>query len=95
VPSISDLAMLKPVRSDFRSDDEFIRLSGLWEDHIAPVIVELKRLADTKPHPSSFQDQESFEEAFGFWMGRQGRVIAFQLSNALRRWEGLRRDDDG
>ena len=95
MPSISDLAMLKPVRSDFGSDDEFIRLSGLWEDHIAPVIVELERIADTKPQPSSFEENEAFEEALGFWIGRQGQVISLHLSNALRRWEGLSRGDDG
>lgn len=95
MPSISDLAMLKPVRSDFGSDDEFIRLSGLWEDHIAPVIVELERIADTKPQPSSFEENEAFEEAFGFWMGRQGRVISLHLSNALRRWQSLSRGDGG
>jgi hypothetical protein len=95
VPSISDLAKLEPIRSDFKSDSEFRRLSDLWEEHIAPVIVELKRMAGTRPQPSSFEDSEDFEEAFGFWMGRQGRVIATRLSDALRRWQSLSRSDDG
>ena len=95
MPSISDLEMLKPVRSDFGSDDEFMRLSGLWEDHIAPVIVKLERIADTKPQPSSFEENDAFEEALGFWMGRQGRVISLHLSNALRRWQSLSRSDYG
>jgi hypothetical protein len=95
VPSISDLVGLKPIRSDFNSDVEFRRLSGLWEDHIAPVIVELERTAGTKPQPSSFEDSEDFEEAFGFWMGRQGRVISMRLSDALMRWQSLSRSDDG
>lgn len=95
MPSISDLAKLEPIRSDFKSVAEFRRLSDLWEDHIALVIVELKRLAGTRPQPSSFEDSEDFEEAFGFWMGRQGRVIAMRLSDALRRWQSLSRSDDG
>lgn len=94
MPSISDLEMLKPVRSDFGSDDEFMRLSALWGDHIVPVIVELKRMAGTRPQPSSFEDREDFEEAFGFWMGRQGRVIAMRISDTLRQWQSLSRSDD-
>jgi hypothetical protein len=95
MPTIDDLAKLEPIRSNFKSDAEFRRLSDLWEDHIAPVIVELKRMAGTKPQPSSFEDSEDFEEAFGFWMGRQGRVISMRLSEALRRWQSLSRSDDG
>lgn len=95
MPSISDLEKLEPIRSDFNSDAEFRRLSDLWEDHIAPVIVELKRMAGTRPQPSSFDDSEDFDEAFGFWMGRQGRVIAMRLSDALRQWQSLSCSDDG
>ena len=94
MPTINDLAKLQPIRSAFNSDAEFRRLSGLWEDHIAPVIVELERIAATKPQPSSFEENEAFEEALGFWMGRQGRVISLHLSNALRRWQSLSRSDD-
>ncbi len=93
--SISDLAGLKPIRSDFNSDVEFRRVSDLWEDHIAPVIVDLELMACTRPQLSGFEDSEDFEEAFGFWMGRQGRVIAMRLSDALRRWQNLSRSDDG
>ena len=95
MPTIDDLAKLQPIRSDFNSDAEFRRLSGLWEDHIEPVIVELKRIADTKPQPSSFEEREAFDEALGFWMGRQGRAIALHLSDALRRWQSLSCGDDG
>ena len=95
MPTINDLEKQKPVMSDFQSADEFRRLSGLWEDHIAPVIVELKRIADTKPQPDSFEENEAFEEAFGFWMGRQGGIISLHLSNALRRWQSLSRSDGG
>lgn len=94
MPSISDLVGRKPIRSDFYSDVEFRRLSDLWEDHIAPMIVELDRMAGTKPQPSGFEDSEDFEESFGFWMGRQGRVIAMRLSDALRLWQSLSRSDD-
>jgi hypothetical protein len=95
MPSINELAKLKPIRSDFNSDVEFSRLSALWEDHIAPVIDELERMAGTRPQLSSFEDSEDFEEAFGFWMQRQGRIIAMRLSDTLKRWQILRRSDDG
>ena len=95
MPSISDLAKLEPIRSDFKSVAELRRLSDLWEDHIAPLIVELEQMAGTRPQPSSFEDSEDFEEAFGFWMGRQGGGIAMRLSHALRRWQTLSRSDDG
>jgi hypothetical protein len=95
VPSINDLVDLKPIQSNFNSDVEFSRLSDLWEDHIAPLIVELEKMAGTRPQPSSFEDSEDFEEAFGFWMGRQGRVIAMRLSHALRRWQTLSRSNEG
>lgn len=92
--AIDDLVKLQPIRSGFNSDAEFRGLSGLWENHIAPVIVELEPIADTKPQPSSFEVREAFEEAFGFWMGRQGRAIALYLSDALRRWQNLSHGDD-
>lgn len=95
MPSISDLAKLEPIRSDFKSDAEFRRLSDLWEVHIASVIFELKRMAGARPQPSSFEDSKDFEEAFGFWMEGQGRVIAMRLSDALKRWQSLSRGDDG
>lgn len=95
MPSINDLVDLKPIQSNFNSDVEFSRLSDLWEDHIAPLIVELEQMAGTRPQPSSFEDSEDFEEAFGFWMGRQGGGIAMRLSHALRRWQTLSRSDDG
>ena len=66
MPSINDLVVLKQIRSDLNSDLEFRRLLDLWEDHIAPVIVKLARMAGTKPQPSSFDDSKDFEEAFGF-----------------------------
>lgn len=94
MPTIDELKKQKPMMSDCKSADEFRRLSGPWEDHIAPVIVQLERIADTQPQPSSFEDSEDFEEAFGFWMGRQGRVISLHLSNALMRWQSLSRCDD-
>ena len=94
MPTINDLERLEPIRSDFASDAEFRRLLDLWEDHIAPVIIELKRMAGTRPQPSSFEDSEDFEEALGFWMGRQGRVVAMRLSYALRQWQTLRQSND-
>jgi hypothetical protein len=51
-------------------------------------------MAGTRPQPSSFEDSEDFEEAFGFWMGRQGRVIAMRLSDALMQWQSLSCSDD-
>lgn len=95
MPSVSDLVELKPIRSDLNSDAEFIRLSDLWEDHILPVIVELECMAGTRPQSCSCEDSKDFEEAFGFWMRRQGRVIAMCLSDALKRWQTLSRSDDG
>lgn len=92
--SISDLAKLEPIRSDLKSDAEFRRLSDLWEEHIAPVMVELKHMSGTRPQSSSFENGEDFEEAFGFWMGRQGRVIAMRLSDASRKWQSLSLSDD-
>lgn len=94
MPSINDLVSLKPIRSDFNSDVEFRRLSDLWEAHIAPMIIELELMARNRPQLSSFEFSEDFEEAFGFWMGRQGRVIGMRLSDALRRWQALSRSDE-
>ena len=91
--SINDLSRLKPIRSEFTSDIEFRRLSILWEEHIAPAIVHLERIASTKPQPSSFEATEEFEEAFGFWMGRQGRVISIHLSLVIEKWRTLNRID--
>ena len=31
-----------------------------------------------KPMPENFSEEESFEEAYGFWMGRFGRVLALR-----------------
>lgn len=95
MPTIYDLAKLQPIRSEFNSDAEFRRLSGLWEAHIAPVIVELERIAATKPQPSGFEENEALEEALSSWMGIQGRVISLHLSNALRRWQVLSVGNDG
>lgn len=83
MPSFNDLVKLEPIRSEFTSDVEFERLSRLWDEHIAPTIADLERVASTKPQPTSFEDSEDFEEAFGFWMGRQGRVISLRISAAF------------
>jgi hypothetical protein len=91
--SIKDLSKLKPIRSEFNSDIEFKKLSILWEEHVAPAIVDLERMASTKPQPSSFEASEEFEEAFGFWMGRQGRVISIHLSLVIEKWRALNRSD--
>ncbi len=91
--SINDLAKLKPIRAEFTSDIEFRKLSRLWDEHIAPTIVGLERIASTKPQPGSFEVSEDFEEAFGFWMGRQGRVISIHLSRAIEQWGALNRSN--
>lgn len=91
--SIKDLAELKPIRSDFTSDIEFRKLSRLWDEHIAPAIVGLERIASSKPQPGSFEVSEDFEEVFGFWMGRQGRVISIHLSRAIEQWRALNRSN--
>ena len=95
MPTINDLTKLQPIRIDFNSDAEFRRLSGLWEDHIVPVIADLERRFSTRPQPSIFKDSEDFEEALGFWMGRQGRIITMRLSDALKQWETITRSDEG
>ena len=89
MPSFKDLLDLKPVQTECTSDVEFGRLSILWEEHIAPTIVDLERIALTRPEPGSFEDNESFEEAYGFWMGRQGRVFSLRLSGKIREWQVL------
>jgi hypothetical protein len=93
VASIKDLAKLKPVRAEFTSDIEFRKLSRLWDEHIAPAIVDLEHIASTKPQPGYFEVREDFEEAFGFWMGRQGRVISIRLSSAIEQWRALNRSN--
>lgn len=87
--SIKDRAKLKPVRAEFTSDIEFRKMSRLWDEHIAPAIVDLEHIASTKPQPGYFEVREDFEEAFGFWMGRQGRVISMRLSHAFEMWRSL------
>lgn len=89
MPSINDLVHLKPIRSDFTSDVEFTRMLDLWEDNMSPLIVDLERIASSKPVAASFEAREDFEEAFGFWMGRQGRVISKRLSHAFEVWRSL------
>ncbi len=91
--SIKNLAKLKPIRSEFTSDIEFRKLSRLWDEHIAPAIVDLERMASTKPQSGSFEVSEDFEEAFGFWMGRQGRVISIHLSRAIEQWRAINRSN--
>ena len=72
------------------SDFEFKIQSALWEEHIVPVIIRLENIAQTRPIKSSFENDEEFEEALGFWMGRQGKVIAVNLSQAFMKWEELK-----
>ena len=36
----------------------------------------LKQLEDSKPRRERFPDQEQFEEALGYWMSHQGRILA-------------------
>lgn len=91
--SIKDLAKLKPIRAAFTSGIEFRKLSRLWDEHIAPAIVDLERMASTKPQPGIFEGSEDFEEAFGFWMGRQGRIISIRLSRAIEQWRALNRNN--
>lgn len=94
MPTISDLVKLQPIRSDFNSDAKFRRLMGLWQDQIIPVLADLERVSKTRPQPSSFANREDFEEAFSFWMGRQGRVIAMRLADALKQWKTITRNDE-
>jgi hypothetical protein len=35
-----------------------------------------KQLEDSKPRRERFPDQEQFEEALGYWMSHQGRILA-------------------
>jgi|TARA_B110000240_G_scaffold145978_1_gene161317 hypothetical protein len=49
------------------SDFEFKIQSALWEEHIVPVIIRLENIAQTRPIKSSFENDEEFEEALGFW----------------------------
>ena len=91
--SIKDLAKLKPIRAEFTSDIEFRKMSKLWDEHIAPTIVDLEHIASAKPQPGNFEVREDFEEAFGFWMGRQGRVISIRLSSAISQWRTLNRSN--
>lgn len=91
--SIKDLAELKPIRAEFTSDIEFRKMSKLWDEHIAPAIVDLEHIASRKPQPDNFEVREDFEEAFGFWMGRQGRVISIRLSSAIEKWRALNRSN--
>ena len=35
-----------------------------------------KQLEDSKPRRERFPDQEPFEEALGYWMSHQGRILA-------------------
>ena len=37
-----------------------------------------------KPMPENFSDEESFEEAYGFWMERFGRVLALRQQSRNR-----------
>ena len=67
MPSIKDLFGLKPIRSRYKSDLEFKIQSAHWEEHIAPVIIRLENIAQTRPIKSSFENDEEFEEALGFW----------------------------
>ena len=89
MPKISDLSDLKPIRSSCNSDRDFETQIALWEEKIAPVIERLESIAQTRPVKANFQYDEEFEEAFGFWMGRQGKVISINLSEALRKWKEL------
>lgn len=36
----------------------------------------IARLRATKPMREGFSSDEVFEESFGYWMGRQGKIIA-------------------
>jgi hypothetical protein len=47
----------------------------------------LKEGMPPKPMPKDFSDEESFEEAFGYWMGHFGKVLA------LRQQAKNQRDD--
>jgi hypothetical protein len=87
--SIKDLSCLKPIRSRYKSDFEFKVKSAHWEKHIAPVIIRLENIAQTRPVKSNFENDEEFEEALGFWIGRQGKVISVNLSQALSKWKEL------
>jgi len=44
-----------------------------------------KQLEDSKPRRERFPDQEQFEEALGYWMSHQGRILAM-----TRRTDGAR-----
>lgn len=40
--------------------------------------VALKEGMPPKPVPHDFRDEESFEEAYGYWMGYFGRLLALR-----------------
>jgi len=35
-----------------------------------------KKLEDSKPNPTNFESIEEYDEALGYWMGHQGRILA-------------------
>ena len=35
-----------------------------------------KQIEDGKPRRENYPDQEQFEEAFGYWMSHQGRILS-------------------
>ena len=91
MPSINDLKNLKPIRSGCKSDEEYEKLSTLWEERMAPTIVRLEAIASTRPVKESFENTEELEygEAYGYWMGRQGKVVSIHLTTAIREWQKI------
>lgn len=78
----SDLPDLKPVRSSCNFDYDFETQIALSEEKIG-------RHWSNCPIKVNFHNDEEFGEDFGFWIGRQGKVISINLSEALRKWEEL------
>lgn len=35
-----------------------------------------QRLEESKPQPTAFSTQEEYEEALGYWMTHQGRILS-------------------
>jgi len=35
-----------------------------------------RQLEQSKPQPDQFESEEEFQEAYGYWMSHQGRILA-------------------
>lgn len=50
----------------------------------------IKMLENSKPLREVFKSQEEFEEALGYWMSHQGRIIALHRSKTSQQTSSLK-----